>query len=92
MRAEISTVTMTWMATLSINGPIAVNRALYRDLPYDPQKDLEPLSLLASGPQILAVHPSVPAKALDEFIARLPHGYDTVLGERGDRVELRVLR
>jgi len=54
---------------IGINGPIAVNRALYKDLPYDPQKDLQPLSLLASGPQLLAVHPSVAAKDLRELIA-----------------------
>lgn len=53
---------------IGINGPIAVNRALYKDLPYDPQKDLQPLSLLASGPQILAVHPSVPAESLRELV------------------------
>ena len=54
---------------IGINGPIAVNQALYKDLPYDPQKDLQPLSLLASGPQLLAVHPSVAAKDLRELIA-----------------------
>ena len=53
---------------IGINGPIAVNKALYKDLPYDPQKDLQPLSLLASGPQLLAVHPSVPAKDLRELV------------------------
>lgn len=54
---------------IGINGPIAVNRALYKELPYDPEKDLEPLSLLASGAQMLAVHPSVPAADLGQFIA-----------------------
>jgi tripartite-type tricarboxylate transporter receptor subunit TctC len=53
---------------IGINGPIAVNKALYRELPYDPEKDLEPLSLLASGAQILAVHPSVPAADLRQFV------------------------
>jgi tripartite-type tricarboxylate transporter receptor subunit TctC len=53
---------------IGINGPIAVNKALYRKLAYDPEKDLEPISLLASGAQILAVHPSVPANDLKQFI------------------------
>ena len=53
---------------IGINGPIAVNKALYKALPYDPEKDLEPLSLLASGAQILAVHPSVPAADLRQFV------------------------
>ena len=53
---------------IGINGPIAVNKALYKDLPYDPQKDLQPISLLAVGAQMLAVHPSVPASNLKEFV------------------------
>jgi tripartite-type tricarboxylate transporter receptor subunit TctC len=53
---------------IGINGPIAVNKALYKALPYDPEKDLKPISLLASGPQILAVHPSVPAADLRQLV------------------------
>jgi tripartite-type tricarboxylate transporter receptor subunit TctC len=53
---------------IGINGPIAVNKALYDKLPYDPDKDLAPISLLASGAQLLAVHPSVPANDLKEFV------------------------
>ena len=53
---------------VSINGPIAVNKALYKDLPYDPQRDLQPISLLASGAQVLAVHPSVPSNDLRQFV------------------------
>ncbi|HUG75935.1 MAG TPA: tripartite tricarboxylate transporter substrate-binding protein, partial [Burkholderiales bacterium] len=52
---------------IGINGPIAVNKALYASLPYDPQKDLKPISLLAIGAQMLAVHPSVPAADLKQF-------------------------
>ncbi len=51
-----------------INGPIAVNKALYEHLPYDPQKDLAPISLLVSAAQLLVVHPSVPARNLKEFV------------------------
>ena len=54
---------------IGINGPIAVNKALYDKLPYDPEKDLKPISLLAAAPQLLTVHPSVPANNLKEFIA-----------------------
>ena len=53
---------------IGINGPVAVNKALYKSLPYDPQTDLKPISLLAVGAQMLAVHPSVPAKDLKEFV------------------------
>ena len=50
------------------NGPIAVNPTLYKDLPYQPARDLKPISLLAAAPQMLAVHPSVPASDLKQFI------------------------
>ena len=50
------------------NGPIAINKALYANLPFDPDKDLKPLSLLAAAPQILAVHPSVPANDLKQLV------------------------
>jgi len=53
---------------IGINGPVAVNKALYKSLPYDPEKDLAPVSLLAVGAQMLAVHPSVPAANLGEFV------------------------
>jgi len=51
------------------NGPIAVNQALYKDLPYSPARDLKPISLLAAAPQVLVVHPSVPAGDLKQFVA-----------------------
>jgi len=50
------------------NGPIAVNPALYKDLPYNPAKDLKAISLLAAAPQVLVVHPSVPAGDLKQFV------------------------
>ncbi|HZM35583.1 MAG TPA: tripartite tricarboxylate transporter substrate binding protein [Burkholderiales bacterium] len=53
---------------IGINGPIAVNKALYQNLPYDPENDLQPISLLAVGAQMLAIHPSVPASNLKEFV------------------------
>jgi tripartite-type tricarboxylate transporter receptor subunit TctC len=53
---------------IGINGPVAVNKALYKSLPYDPESDLQPISLLAVGAQMLAIHPSVPATNLKEFV------------------------
>lgn len=50
-------------------GPIAVNVSMYKDLPYDPQKDLAPITLVAKVPNILVVHPSVPVKNVRELIA-----------------------
>ena len=54
---------------VAINGPVAVNKYLYKNLPFDPDKDLRPISLLASAPQILVAAPSVPADSFKEFIA-----------------------
>ena len=51
------------------NGPIAINRTLYANLPYDPVKDLAPITLAVTAPQYLAVHPSVPAKSVAELVA-----------------------
>jgi tripartite-type tricarboxylate transporter receptor subunit TctC len=57
--------------TLIVNsvGPMAVNPTLYPKLPYDPLTDLVPIVQIANVPNVLVVHPSVPAKTLDEFVA-----------------------
>ena len=48
---------------------ITINPLISSKLGYDPQKDLLPVSLIAQSPLFLAVHPSVPAKTLDELVA-----------------------
>jgi tripartite-type tricarboxylate transporter receptor subunit TctC len=53
---------------VSINGPVATNKYLYRSLPYDPDKDLAPISLLASAPQMLVVVPELKLENLRGFI------------------------
>jgi len=50
---------------------LAANPSLYRNLGFDPSKDLVPISLLANAPTILVVHPSFPPTTLAEFIAHL---------------------
>ena len=47
----------------------AINPALNPKLPYDPLKDFTPVSLVATIPFAMIVHPSVPAKNVQEFIA-----------------------
>jgi tripartite-type tricarboxylate transporter receptor subunit TctC len=54
---------------VSINAPVTTAKALYPQLPYDPGRDLSYVSLLVRAPQFLAVHPSVPARSVAEFIA-----------------------
>jgi tripartite-type tricarboxylate transporter receptor subunit TctC len=53
----------------ALTAQLAVNPALYKKLPYDPLKDYEPITLLASGPYILLVHPSLPVKSVKDLIA-----------------------
>jgi tripartite-type tricarboxylate transporter receptor subunit TctC len=57
------TILLGYIANLAI-GP-----SLYAKLPYDPIRDFAPVTLLAVAPNILVVHPSVPAKNFQEFIA-----------------------
>jgi tripartite-type tricarboxylate transporter receptor subunit TctC len=47
----------------------AINPALNPKLPFDPVRDFTPVSLVASIPFAMIVHPSVPAKTVDEFVA-----------------------
>jgi tripartite-type tricarboxylate transporter receptor subunit TctC len=55
---------------VGFNGPIAINKTLFTNLPYDPVKDLSPITLAVTAPQFLVVHPSVPVKNVAEFVAR----------------------
>ena len=48
---------------------LAVNPALKPKLPYDPVRDFAPVSMLASQPYLLAVHPSVPATSVSQLLA-----------------------
>ena len=48
---------------------VTVNPHMYAKMPFDAKKDLAPITNLASGPQVLVVHPAVPAKNVKELIA-----------------------
>ncbi|HEX9461780.1 MAG TPA: tripartite tricarboxylate transporter substrate binding protein [Alphaproteobacteria bacterium] len=48
---------------------LAVNPHLYSDIAYDPQRDFAPISLIASIPLVLLVHPSVPARSVTELVS-----------------------
>jgi tripartite-type tricarboxylate transporter receptor subunit TctC len=56
---------------LAASGPMAVNKSLYKNLAFDPLKDLTPVTQISSFPLVLEVHPSVPATDLPSFIAYL---------------------
>ncbi|HEX2827511.1 MAG TPA: tripartite tricarboxylate transporter substrate binding protein [Burkholderiales bacterium] len=59
-------------------GPLVISPFVYSKLPYDPVKDLTPITLAAASWFFLAVHPSVPARSVKELIAAAkakPGGY-----------------
>jgi tripartite-type tricarboxylate transporter receptor subunit TctC len=53
---------------MSTSGPLANNKFLYKNMGYDPEKDLAPVILIGEIPLVIAAHPSVPAKNLKEFV------------------------
>jgi tripartite-type tricarboxylate transporter receptor subunit TctC len=56
--------------TLMVNGANFVTTpSLYSKVTYDPIKDYEPISLLSLAPNVLVVHPSLPAKSVKELVA-----------------------
>lgn len=54
---------------LMVSASIAVNPSLVRRLPYDTLRDFEPVGLVAGGPYLMVIHPDIPAKTVNEFIA-----------------------
>ena len=54
---------------LAANSLLTINPHVYLKLPYDPQRDLQPITQLTSGGNVVVVHPSVAAKSIKEFIA-----------------------
>jgi tripartite-type tricarboxylate transporter receptor subunit TctC len=54
---------------VSASGPLATNKWIVATLPYDPEKDLEPISLLANLPNIVVVTKGLPPKSLAEVVA-----------------------
>jgi tripartite-type tricarboxylate transporter receptor subunit TctC len=64
-RAEPDGYTMV----LAPTGNLTVNQFLFKDLPFDVARDFTPVTVLATSPNVLVVHPSVPVKTFKEFIA-----------------------
>lgn len=66
------------------SSPIVFNKYLIKALPYDPQKDLVPVGLMAQGAMMFGIHPKLPFKDMREFVAhaksnpmKLNFGYGT---------------
>ena len=54
---------------IGTTGPLTINPALQNRMPFDTIADLAPISLVATGPNAVLVHPSVPAQNVRELIA-----------------------
>ncbi|MEI8036385.1 MAG: tripartite tricarboxylate transporter substrate binding protein [Betaproteobacteria bacterium] len=57
----------------ALTAQYAINPSVFTHLPYDPLRDFDMISLLASAPYVLVVHPSVPAKGITELIHLAKH-------------------
>ena len=54
---------------LGQSGPISINPAVYKKLPYDPLKDFAPVTMTTAYPYIMVVSPALGVKTLQEFVA-----------------------
>ncbi len=54
---------------LATSAGLTMNPNVYLKLPYDAQRDFQPITQITSGPYLMVVHPGVPAKSVPEFIA-----------------------
>ena len=54
---------------LGQSGPISINPAVYKNLPYDPVKDFAPITMTTAYPYIMVVNPTLGVKTLSEFVA-----------------------
>jgi len=56
---------------VSIGGPLAINTLLFAKLPYDPHKDIAPITQLVTQPSVLAVNPSLGVNSIAELVSLL---------------------
>jgi tripartite-type tricarboxylate transporter receptor subunit TctC len=68
---EVASATPDGHMLLGIGHFNAINATLYQKLPFDFARDIVPVAAIAQAPNILMVHPSVPAQTVAEFIAYL---------------------
>src|SRR5688572_5901344 len=54
---------------MATTGTHTINPGLYKNMPFDAVKDFAPITIIASVPNLLVVHPDVPARSVKELIA-----------------------
>jgi tripartite-type tricarboxylate transporter receptor subunit TctC len=72
------------MLLITSSAPVAINPSIYKKMPFDPAKDLAPVTNLIRVPLVLTVNPSVPAKNLQELIAYLKSRKDMQYASSGN--------
>jgi tripartite-type tricarboxylate transporter receptor subunit TctC len=58
-----------YTVVMATGGDVAINPALFKDMPYDVQRDLAPIALVSDAPLVLAAHAATPYKTVAEVIA-----------------------
>src|SRR5690606_11431330 len=53
---------------IGYNGPLAINPTLFKNIPYDPLKDLTPISLMVKASQYLVVNPDTGIDSVEDFV------------------------
>jgi len=69
---------------MATSTTLAINKTLYRNLPYDPVRDFTPIALVAGVPFALIINPSLPVKTLSEFIAYAKSNPGLAYGSAGN--------
>jgi len=54
---------------LSASSEVSMNVVLFKKMPYDPVRDLQPVTLVCTAPLLLVAHPSLPVKSVKELVA-----------------------
>lgn len=63
---------------VSIGGPLAINTLLFAKLPYDPHKDIVPITQLVTQPSVLAVNPGLGVNSVTELVSLLRTRANTI--------------
>jgi tripartite-type tricarboxylate transporter receptor subunit TctC len=69
---------------MATSTTLAINKTLYKNLPYDPVKDFTPIGLVAAVPFALIVNPQIPVATLAEFIAYAKSNPGLAYGSAGN--------
>jgi tripartite-type tricarboxylate transporter receptor subunit TctC len=76
MKAVVAAAPDGYTLGIATTGPLAIMPALQRSAAYDPLRDFTPVSLVATAPQLLLIHPALPVHSVQELVsyARLRPG------------------